>query len=430
MAGLRFGNRLQRLRSDRRGPCGGRSARRARGFVLVTMMLATVVMLGCIGLAIDAGYLQFVKTRMQTAADAAAIGGVQENRMNGSSGVQVAARADSSTNGFTHLVASVFVTVNMPPASGFYTTDPTAVEVIITQSVAPFFLQLLGVGSTVVTVRSVARQGSGSSCLYTLDPSASNAFSVSGGVNVQVGCGIVVDSSSGTALSASGGAHVTANSINIVGNYSSSGGATLSPSPNIHATAQNDPLAYVPAPSVGACNYNNYSVSGGAVKAISPGVYCNGISISGGSTVTLSAGTYILLGGGLSLSGGSTLTGTGVTFYNTAGSGHTYGAISLSGGTNVQLSAPTSGSLAGMLFFQDRTIASGVGSSLSGGTSTVFSGALYFPTTSLSYSGGAASNYTIIVSKTISFSGGATLNADYSTLSGGSPVKGGASLGE
>jgi len=394
------------------------------------MMLATAVLLECIGLAIDAGYLQFVKTRMQTAADAAAIGGVQELRMNGSSGLAVAAKADSATNGFTDTVNSVSITVNNPPASGFYTTDSTAVEVIITQSVAPFFLQLLGVGSTTVKVRSVARQGSGSGCLYTLDPSASNAFSVSGGVNVQVGCGIMVDSSSGTALSASGGAKVTASSINIVGSYSSSGGATLSPSPNIHATAQSDPLAYVPAPSVGAPNFNNFSVSGGTVKTISQGVYANGISISGGSNVTMNPGTYILLGGGLSVSGGSTLTGTGVTFYNTAGSGHSYGAISLSGGTNVQLSAPTTGSLAGMLFFQDRTIASGVGSSLSGGASTVFSGALYFPTTSLSYSGGAGSTYTIIVSKTISFSGGATLNANYSALPGGSPVKGGASLSE
>ncbi|MGA7234203.1 MAG: hypothetical protein WBY44_00890, partial [Bryobacteraceae bacterium] len=61
---------------------------------------------------------------------------------------------------------------------------------------------------------------------------------------------------------------------------------------------------------------------------------------------------------------------------------------------------------------------------------TLFDGALYFPTSALSYSGGAASDYTIIVAKTVSFSGGTTLNSDYSSLPGGSPVKGNAVMSE
>jgi hypothetical protein len=167
------------------------------------------------------------------------------------------------------------------------------------------------------------------------------------------------------------------------------------------------------------------------VKYITPGVYCGGISISGGATVTMSAGTYILLGGGLSVSGGSILSDTsGVTFYNTYGTGHPYGAISLSGGANVQLIAPTTGPLAGILFYQDPTVVGGAASTFSGGTSTFFEGALYFPTTALSYSGSATANYTIIVAKTVSFTGGSTLNANYSSLPGGSPVKGNAALSE
>jgi hypothetical protein len=144
----------------------------------------------------------------------------------------------------------------------------------------------------------------------------------------------------------------------------------------------------------------------------------------------MAAGTYILLGGGLSVSGGSTLTGTGVTFYVTGGPGHSYGAVDLSGGTNLQLSAPTTGPLAGILFYQDPSITSPAASSLSGGTDTIFNGALYFPTSAVNYSGGAASAYTILVSKTVSITGGTTLNSNYSSLPNGSPVKGYAALSE
>jgi hypothetical protein len=406
------------------------SKRRTHGFVLVTVVVSTVAMLACIGLAIDAGYLQLVKTRMQTAADAAALGGVQERKQNGSAHVVDAARADAGLNRFTDGQNSVAVTVNNPAASGFYASDPSSVEVLISQDVRTLFMGVLGFTSVTVRARSVARQGPGSSCLYTLDPAASNAFSISGGATLAVNCGVIVDSSSSSALSASGGAQVTATSINVAGNYQSSGGAVLSPTPSAHVSPESDPLAYLTPPAVGACGPSGWSASGGVTKAITPGVYCGGINISGGSTVTMSAGTYILLGGGLNISGGSKLSGTGVTFYNTSGTGHAYGAINISGGTTLQLAAPTTGSLAGILFYQDPTIASPAPSSVSGGATTVFDGAFYFPTSALSYSGGSASNYTIIVSRMISFSGGTTLNSNYASLPLGSPVKGTAALGD
>jgi hypothetical protein len=389
-----------------------------------------VVLVGFLGMAIDTGYIEYVKVRMQTAADAAALGGVQELRLSGTANVATAAKADAATNGFTDGAASVVVQVNNPPASGYYTADRTGVEVIITQDVGTFFMGALHISTAGVRARAVARQGPGTDCLYALDPAASNALSASGGVAVQVNCGIIVDSSSATALSANGGAHVTATSIDVTGNYSLSGGAVLTPSPVTGVAAQSDPLSYVTAPVVGACNFTSYSLSGGATATINPGVYCKGISISGGSNLTLNAGTYILKGGGLSLSGGAIISGTGVTFYNTAGGGNSYGAISISGGTTVHLTAPTTGPLAAMLFFEDRSIVGGAASSLSGGASVVFNGALYFPTTALSYSGGTGGTYTIIVAKTVSFSGGATVNSDYTSLPGGTPVRGGAALSE
>ncbi len=404
--------------------------RRRRGFVLTTLAVTISLIMACVGLTIDAGYLELVKTRMQIAADAAAIGGAQEIRANGQANVVSAAKSDAASNGFTDGAAGVKVVINNPPATGYSTTDGNAVEAIVSQTVSPIFMGLIGIGSTKVIARSVAHRGtSGGGCMYTIDPSASGAFTISGGVQLAVNCGIVVDSNSPTAMSVSGGTSVTAPSISEVGGYSISGGSSMSPLPG-HTSSQLDPLAYVQAPATGSCGYTNYQVSGGASKTLSPGVYCNGISLSGGATVTLNPGVYVLMGGGLSVSGGAVLTGAGVTFYNTGNSTYGYSGISISGGTTENLSAPTTGSLAGILFFQDRTVVGGASSSFSGGAMSTLVGALYFPTTDISYSGGVTAAYTIIVSRRISFSGGATLNSDYSSLPAGSPVKGLVSLSE
>jgi hypothetical protein len=263
-----------------------------------------------------------------------------------------------------------------------------------------------------------------------LDPSGSSALSLSGGSVAQVNCGVVVNSSSGTAFTISGGSRLVATGISIAGNYSTSGGSTISPPPTIHAAAETDPLASIAPPAVGGCTRTNYGLSGGASDILSEGVYCNGISLSGGSTLRLNPGTYVLKGGGLKVSGGSTLIGSGVAFYNTSGGGYSYDGISISGGGTIQLRAPTSGNLAGILFFQDRSVASGPSSSVTGGATSYFIGALYFPSTLLTYSGGTDTEYTIIVASRLNLSGGTTLNNDYTSLTDGPPVKGYAALSE
>src|ERR1039457_1453835 len=263
-----------------------------RGFVVVTMLGSMVALLAFLGLGIDVGYEEYVKTRMQTAADAAAMGGAQELRASGSTNLVMAAKGDAAANGFTDGANAVAITVNNPPATGYSTADASAVEVLISQTVPTFFMALIGISSGTVRARAVARLGSGTSCFYALDPAASGAFSASGGVNVQFNCGVVVDSSSATAMSVSGGSKVTATYIGVAGKTTVSGGSTVSPAPVTGVAASSDPLSSLPKPSVGGCNYTNKSVSGGATAALSPGTYCGGISISGGSKVTFNAGTY------------------------------------------------------------------------------------------------------------------------------------------
>jgi Flp pilus assembly protein TadG len=398
------------------------------GYILLVTALSLFAFIGLVGLATDVGWLYFNRRAAQVAADAASFGAIAELNLGHTTTVVSAAQGDAALNGFTNGVGGVTVAVNNPPQSGNYLGQNMSVEVIVSKTVPLLFLQGLGFASTPVSARSVSREGDSPNCVYVLDTSDSGTFSASGGATFTSQCGILIDSSNSHALTASGGASISATAIGIVGSDSVSGGATLSPSPTTGDTPFSDPLAYLTAPSVGACTYSNTSVSGGKTQTLSQGVYCGGIAISGGSTVTLNPGNYILNGGGLAVSGGSTIQGTGIFFYNTGGS--SYKGISLSGGCTVVLAAPTSGSYAGILFFQDRSISSGAASSLSGGGSSKYEGTLYFPTTALTYSGGSGAAYTLIVAKTLTLSGGSVVGNNYSSLSGGSPIKSGITLAE
>jgi Flp pilus assembly protein TadG len=168
-------------------------------------------------------------------------------------------------------------------------------------------------------------------------------------------------------------------------------------------------------------------IAGNSTVTLQPGTYFGGIQITGNASVTFSPGLYILAGGGLTVTGNSTLTGTGVTFYDTSASGYSYAPIDLTGNETANLSAPTSGTDEGFLFFQDPSVAVGsAGATVVGNSSSTFNGIVYFPTTALTYVGNSGgSGYTILVAYTISMTGNSsfTIGNNYSSLAHGAPIK-------
>jgi hypothetical protein len=390
-----------------------------------------VVLFAFLGLAMDVGYLQWTRRRLQIAADAAAVGGAQEvSRGSTSTKITSSAKGDASLNGFTNGTNGVTVTVNDPPASGAYAGVTGAVEVIIAQNVPLYFASVLGITSTTVSARAVSLLGANGDCIYVLDGSKAQALYVDGAINITLACGAIIDSTSAQAMYLDGAINWSGPS-NVVGGYSKVGAVNISPAPNTGVAAQSDPLAYLAAPSYGACDHTNFSLSGAYNTTIGPGVYCGGITMTGAGNVTMNGGLYVLEGGGLSVNGAINITGNGgITFYNTQGTGYPYGPIAIVGASNISLTAPTTGSLAGILFFQDRTIANPAASSITGASNGTYIGALYFPTSALTYSGASNGQYTIIVSDALTFSGAANVGDNYSSLPGGSPIKGSVVLGE
>ena len=394
---------------------------------MVLICLAIVTIMGLIGLVADVGSLQAQKQLMQTAADSAALAAGQEL----SYGDSVAAgKADAASNGFTNGQNGIVVAINNPPLGGPNTGKSGYIEAIVTRPEPTFFLRVLGLTTITLSARAVSAVGNGPNCIYVMDPSAPSAMNLNGNINIQSGCGLLVDSSSSTGLSVNGNITITAPTIAVVGGYSSNGNVTLTPQPKTGILPAADPLAYVQPPSYGACSYNSFSLNGnygtsGSPYQMNPGVYCGGISFNGNFYLKFNPGTYVLAGGGMSVNGNATMTGTGVTFYNTAGTGG-YKGIVLNGNVILTFSAPTSGTLSGILFFQDRLIpGSAAGSTINGNSGSTIDGALYFPTTTLTYNGNSSINgYSIVVADKWIANGNSTLGNNYTSLANGSPIKG------
>jgi hypothetical protein len=136
----------------------------------------------------------------------------------------------------------------------------------------------------------------------------------------------VADNSPGVvALTAALFSSITAQKVNVVGGFLGLLG-TVTPTP-VHAPATPDPFAGTTVPNISAlpCDPNSGKSITGTVT-LSPGRYCNGLTVSGTGNVTLSPGTYymdgagIVGGPGLSVLLGGTLTSTGVTIVLTSSS--------------------------------------------------------------------------------------------------------------
>jgi hypothetical protein len=72
-----------------------------------------------------------------------------------------------------------------------------------------------------------------------------------------------------------------------------------------------DPYASVPVPSYSGCDQNNFSMTAGRSQELSPGasgvyVFCNGIDLKGGASLTLDPGIYVIDRGVFTLEGNST----------------------------------------------------------------------------------------------------------------------------
>jgi hypothetical protein len=234
---------------------------------------------------------------------------------------------------------------------------------------------------------------------------------------VSSSCGLVANSSSSTAVSAEGSAELNAKSTSIVGSYTTGNGGSITPSPITGISAVNDPMAGLSPPSYvsSECtadplsHYGNggssYSVGPGSTYSTTQGsnlVCYTSLTIgSNNDTVDLLPGIYVITGA-LTFDSGTQTGGTGVTFY-LVGSG----SVNIGNGATLKLSAPTSGTYSGVLFYQDRSDTNAA--AIEGGASSTMNGLLYFPDATLTVGNGTTTTVSApIIAENLALMGGST----------------------
>lgn len=361
-----------------------------RGAVAVLLALMLIAIIGFVSLGTEVVLLLLISRQMQSAADAGALAAVSARLRGYPSDYTQEAFALAAAAGFADGQNGTTVIVT-------YISASDAVEVVIAQPQTLALANVVHSGAFTVRARALAHIKSDSgACVLVLDNAASGALSMNGISSANfVGCDVRVNSSSRNAVSLVGGAILNADHLYVAGGYNTAGGSQLNAAMiETQAPTTADPYAGTTMPPAGACRQTNYNPPANAT--ISPGTYCDGITVRAGVSLTFNPGTYIINRGSLSLNGGASLTGTGVTIVLT-GSGTNYANVSIQGGATVNLTAPSSGATAGLVFFQDRNAKStGPNStdSFGGGAGQSITGALYFPNQTVQFGGSATSNNT------------------------------------
>ena len=384
--------------------------KKQKGAVALLVALLLPVLIGFMALAVDVGYVLVRRNQMQVAADSAALlaANARQHGQDISSAIDFAYIA-TAANGFTNQLENTLVTVSIPPGgSQSYAADTNYVRVTLTQPVNAFLAWVFGVTNTNPWASAIAGPvGGGNPCLLTLGTTGSAALSVVGNSVVTAStCGIYINSNSPSALQITGNATVTARTIQVVGGYTATGNVNVS-AISTGAAITADPFVSLPMPAFSGCNFTNYNKSGNGSLTLTPGTYCGGISLSGNYAVSFSPGMYVLYGGGISFTGNiASILGNGVTFYN---SGNTtsfpYKSLNLAGNVALNLSAPTTGTYAGMLIMQDPM--NSQPATLVGNTGATLAGNLYFPKNIVTLNGNTGTDIPIgsVVAQRVSIVG-------------------------
>jgi hypothetical protein len=414
-----------------------------RGQAAIFLTMSIPLTFGMMALVIDLGWCYWRTEACKTAASAAAIAAATGARTatNFTCGTGVTCTASGTTyltcpgsptapassnlqsgclyamqNGYTaggnsgrqNVRYAAYTTGN--PVSGY--VPNYWVRFVVTENIPTVFAEFLGQSWQVVSAAGTAAvfKAGGGACVYALNTSAAGAITLSGSTNLQVTCGIWDNSTASNSLNCSNNTNLNAGTSKITLAGGNACGGTVSPAPLTYQPATPDPFYSVPPPAdKNRCDSNGIN-AGDTIVMPADGTFevCGNIGLNSNKTTTFPAGMYYVKNGNVDWENG-TVQGAGVTFFMT---GSSSGSITVNGNVNVSISAPTSGTYHGMVFYQDRSLASPPNHTFNGGAGMNFRGSIYLPGSFVKYAGGSASSVTALIADTITFTGGAYFYAD------------------
>ena len=398
------------------------------GIAIMVALLMPVLTMG-IGLGAETGYYYMTQRNLQNAADVAAHAGAVRLRAGDDvTKIRAAALHVASAAGF-NVDSGAFV-LNVPPVSGPNTGNTASVEVIVTKTQARFFSAMINSNAIEIGARAVASVFStgSSACVLALATNVGRAITVSGSTDVSLdGCDVASNSNAPDAFwMSSSSARLTVDCVHSVGGAVTNANLMLQTcaAPNVNAPVVRDPYADLAEPDSSIpCESD---VKGSVLTPTQPhssGMpamrICGGLDIK--SKMVFNPGLYIIDGGDLTMnasgdisSGDVGLTADGVTFFLKGTS-----KLKFNGNGSLNIQSPATGPYAGILIFGSRS-QTGLTHEILGNFGSTTQGALYAPTSAISFSGNstATDGCTQIIGLTIEFTGNSTLGSSCSTING------------
>jgi Putative Flp pilus-assembly TadE/G-like len=376
----------------------------------------TILMAGAVAVAgiIFSGVLDYMSVTnqrhsLQDVADRAALAAAQELIV------------FSGTDARVSSVAQAFVTANYKPPSTTHANiadDGHAVTVNIEAPARTFFPG--PISERVKTIKADATaeiSGGGYICMIGLDRNSVATINMMNRARLTAtNCAIYSNSISSKSLWLHDTARVRADLVCVAGGIQGPLEAfTLNP-PTEDCPPVDDPLRDRPKPAIDIddCDHHNEMVTPFKTVVLKPGVYCGGLSVVGG-VAKLQPGAYVMRNGLLSVSGGGTLSGENVGFFLT-GSAST---ILFARDSHISLTAPKTGDMAGLLFFEDRDSEFATYHRITSNDARNLVGTMYFPNSKLLIDAtnpvADRSDYTVIVAREFELRDGPelVLNTDY-----------------
>lgn len=381
---------LRRLTADRRGATA------------LVFALGAMGLLGLVGLATEGGSWYVEKRHGQNAADAAVSAGVLA-LANGQTVTTSAAKAAALTGYASGVVITTGIfTISTGSFQANATSAANAVKAVVTTARAPLFSALFRGSSTLTISESAVAMMAATGPVCMLAGAGGMSFGGSTSVHA-TGCTLASNKTGPNSITgASAPSHVDVGQ-SLVSEGGCSGCTGLTTPPLTYQPPTPDPFASTIGSltmpnTIGTQCDNSNSAPKAYNSTVPPTINCNGLKMMGSPTVDLLPGTYVFYNSSLALNNGilecATCTGvgaSGVTIIMTGSTASNVGTIDIKGNVTVHLVAPAANSFNaafnGVLFYTDQKASVGNIVNLTGSDTSTFGGAMYFPSSSVTFIG-------------------------------------------
>lgn len=313
------------------------------------LALMAPVVLGATALAVDTVDWMKDKSNLQAVADAAALAAAREMSIN-----QVdPGRADSIAKAVT---AAHRVAAGAQVATEL-TNEQRTVTVTLRRAGKRYLSGLIGVETPLIRVSSTASNVGERICVIALGGHTLPGTQLPNvGLNMEArgrltarGCSVYSNVVGKISILAQGDSLISTRLTCSAGGYTGAD-RNFQPRPITDCPPVQDPLAQRPMPPSDPCPAVALPIlTIETTRTLAPGTYCGGVAVMRGARLNLEPGIYVFKNGPLIVTDTSQLRGAYVSLVFSGPNA----TLQLGPDTTIDLGAPRSGAMAGVLFFED-----------------------------------------------------------------------------